>query len=140
MKKRLVALIVVLAVVILIMVGYYLISPAFRTIELNDSAPKIIQSDYSGNLIPDAHNVKGMVKIYGSILRFEDFDTINGPDLYIYLSKDTSANEIINLGKIKGTKGNINYDIPLDAKIKDYPYVLVWCKQFSVLFSHAKLE
>ena len=68
-----------------------------------------------------------------------DFDTINGPDLRIYLSSDLGSADIVELGKIKATKGNVNYDIPEGTDLEIYKNVLVWCKPFGVLFSFAQL-
>ena len=48
--------------------------------------------------------------------------------------------EFIDLGLIKGTEGSINYDLPEEVNIEDYPYVLHWCVPFSVLFNYAKVE
>ena len=74
------------------------------------------------------------------ILRFEDFETINGPELHIYLSSELGDERFIDLGKIKATKGNVNYDIPAGIDTSKYNKVLVWCKPFSVLFSYAELS
>lgn len=73
------------------------------------------------------------------IVRFEDFETINGPDLHIYLSADLEANDYVDLGQIKATKGNVNYDVPVGADTLKYNKVLVWCEPFEVLFSYAEL-
>lgn len=35
-------------------------------------------------------------------VRYEDFKTINGPDLYVYLSKDLDAKDFVSLGTIPG--------------------------------------
>lgn len=75
-----------------------------------------------------------------SILRFEDFKTTNGPDLKIYLSKDLEATDYIDLGSLKATEGNINYDIPVGTDVSQYKYALVWCRAFKTLFSYAELQ
>ncbi len=76
------------------------------------------------------------------ILRLENFKATNGPDLYVYLSKDPTGIDdgIINLGRLKGNIGNQNYDIPEDASLEEYNNVLIWCKMFSVLFGSADLQ
>jgi len=43
-------------------------------------------------------------------------------------------------GKIKGTKGNVNYEIDRGVDLEKYDKVLVWCVPFGVLFSYADLE
>ncbi|MBI2063155.1 MAG: DM13 domain-containing protein [Candidatus Yanofskybacteria bacterium] len=79
------------------------------------------------------------------LLRFENFEVTNGPDLYVYLSRnlkptgDTeSLGDFINLGPLKGSKGNQNYEI--NQNIDGYNTAVIWCKQFGVLFSFAVLQ
>lgn len=90
------------------------------------------------------HPASGQVKILDvndtSIIRFENFETINGPELHLYLAKDLEANDYIDLGPIRGTKGNINYTIPAGVDISEYRYVLHWCVPFGVLFNYAEIE
>jgi hypothetical protein len=90
------------------------------------------------------HPASGEVKIITSgdvkIVRYENFKTINGPDLYVYLSKDLQAKEFVNLGKLKATEGNINYEVYKEINLKDYPYIIVWCKAFGVLFNSADIS
>ncbi len=73
-------------------------------------------------------------------LRYENFKTINGPDLFVYLSGDLEAKTYVNLGELRATEGNVNYEIPKDIDLDVYPYALVWCQQFSVLFNSAKIR
>lgn len=89
------------------------------------------------------HPASGTVRIVESdgkrYVRYENFKTINGPDIYVYLSKDMDAKDFVSLGKVRATEGNINYEIPTNIDPHDYPYVLTWCKTFSVLFNSAKV-
>lgn len=89
------------------------------------------------------HPASGSVRIIESdgkrYVRYENFKTINGPDIYVYLSKDIDAKDFVSLGKVRATEGNINYEIPPNIDTHDYPYVLTWCKTFSVLFNSAKV-
>lgn len=73
------------------------------------------------------------------IVRFEDFQTDNGPQLRIYLSADLGADDFIDLDPIKATKGNVNYTVAAGTDTDKYRNVLVWCKPFGVLFSYAEL-
>jgi hypothetical protein len=97
----------------------------------------------SGVFKPKAHDVEGtatLVKSGGKkVLRFTDFETINGPLLHIWLSADLKGLDYVDLGKIKATSGNVNYDIPENTDISKYNKVLVWCVPFKVLFSYAEL-
>ena|SRR3989344_1026432 len=151
MKKSLKISLIVLAVIVLA-AAYYLISPLFRVVEMNEESP--IENDLGGEIvanilyesgfIPANHDVAGKVLVIDDgdsrILRFEDFDTVNGPDLFIYLATDNSAEDYVNLGRIKATKGNVNYDIPANVDLEKYDTVLVWCRAFRVLFSYAELN
>jgi hypothetical protein len=73
------------------------------------------------------------------VLRLENFKSTNGPDLYVYLSTDKSASEFINLGKLKASSGNQNYEIPNEVDLTEYNKVLIWCKAFGVLFGSAEI-
>ncbi|OGI14384.1 MAG: hypothetical protein A2878_00640 [Candidatus Moranbacteria bacterium RIFCSPHIGHO2_01_FULL_54_31] len=90
------------------------------------------------------HPASGTVRIVTAdgkrYVRYENFRTINGPDIYIYLSKDIAAKEYIDLGRVKATEGNINYEIPAGTDVAEYPYVLTWCQAFGVLFNSAKVQ
>ena len=148
--------------------GYWAISPLFRNIKANDALPSstVVQPDTtqasvtnptntapvtetSAGTNPAAvtgtagHPASGTVRIVESdgkrYVRYENFKTINGPDIYVYLSKDADAKDFVSLGKVRATEGNINYEIPANVDPHDYPYVLTWCKTFSVLFNSAKV-
>lgn len=79
------------------------------------------------------------------ILRFENFSVTNGPDLYVYLVKtdrptndQQSLGEYIDLGKLKGNRGDQNYNI--SQVIDGYGTVVIWCKQYSQVFAFAKFK
>ncbi|MGH9927158.1 MAG: hypothetical protein ACRD5B_17475, partial [Nitrososphaeraceae archaeon] len=53
------------------------------------------------------HNAEGLAKVIplddaSMILRLENFEATNGPDLYVYLASDSSASDFVNLGRLKG--------------------------------------
>lgn len=73
-------------------------------------------------------------------LRYENYKTINGPDLRVYLATDARATEFVDLGPIKATEGNINYLIPPGTDLSRYRYALTWCEDFAVLFNSAELS
>ena len=91
-----------------------------------------------------AHPASGEVRIVKSgdqqFIRYENYKTINGPDVQIWLAKDLKGSDYVNLGPLKATEGNINYEVPSDVNIDDYRYVLTWCEDFSVLFNSADLS
>jgi len=119
------------------------IKPAEKAEDMSDeevqSEPQ--ESQVMGTL---GHPAEGTVQVIqtaeGQIIRYEDFSTINGPKLHVYLSKDLKAEEFIDLGPIKGTHGNINYSVPEDVNLSEYRYVLYWCVPFSVLFNYAEVR
>ncbi|NDB33055.1 MAG: hypothetical protein EB154_00015 [Nitrosopumilaceae archaeon] len=91
------------------------------------------------------HNAQGWAKLVkladgNQLLRFEDFQATNGPDLHVYLATDTSAKDYVDLGKLKANIGNQNYDVPEGTDLAKYNTALVWCKQFSVLFGSAEIK
>lgn len=90
------------------------------------------------------HSVSGMATTYDDngikVVVLEPFTSQNGPDLYVYLSKDAQAGSYINLGKLKSITGKQTYSIPGNPTLDDYPYVLVWCRKFSVGFGQTMVE
>ena len=81
------------------------------------------------------------------IVRLDPFSVSNGPDLYVYLAKNTNPGNgdavkqgFVSLGKLKGNKGSQNYPIPRGVNPAQYGSVVVFCQLFGVLFSPAPLE
>ena len=58
-------------------------------------------------------------------MRFENLDVSNGPDLYVYLTMDTTAKDFVSLGRLKGNIGNQNYLIPENIDFEKYNTVLI---------------
>jgi len=88
---------------------------------------------------PASGSVKVIENLNETIIRYEDFETINGPNLHVYLSKDIEGKDFVDLGPIRGTKGNINYTVPEGVDLNEYRYVMYWCVPFAVLFNYADL-
>ena len=91
------------------------------------------------------HDVKGEAIMFKfgdgkKLLRLENFETLNGPKLHIYLGADLEGRDFVDLGPLRATKGNVNYDVPSGTDTAKYKYVMVWCEPFSVLFSYAELK
>jgi hypothetical protein len=147
MKKVIVYGAIVIAIPVLAF-AYYAISPLFRVIKADDALPvATTQVDAAPAAVvtgTTGHPASGTVRVVTadgkSFVRYENFKTINGPDIYVYLSKDLDAKEFVNLGPVKATEGNVNYEIPAGTDISQYRYVLTWCKQFGVLFNSATLS
>ncbi len=142
-----------IALVMIAYAGYYLFSPLFISVPVYDATPVSITAPTASTSIMTTdlqsypvvgtvgHPAEGQVSIVTSssdtFVRYESYKTINGPDLFVYLSKDLEATDFVNLGEIRGTEGDINYKIPDGVDVSEYPYVLTWCKQFGVLFNYA---
>ena len=95
------------------------------------------------------HKGSGNATVYrlddGSlVLRLEDLNVTNGPDLRVLLMVDPEGEDkdqgYIELGKLKGNIGNQNYPIPDDTVVSDYNAVMIYCKPFHVVFSTAPLQ
>lgn len=106
----------------------------------------------SGRFHSVAHETHGTASVIrladGSrILRLTQFTTSNGPDVRVYLVKAPDASDnatvkhagFIELGKLKGTEGDQNYDLPANLDLSAYRAVTIWCKRFSVNFATAPL-
>jgi hypothetical protein len=100
---------------------------------------------FQGTFAASAHPTSGTVKLSKDaagkkFLVFENFKSDAGPDLRIYLSDDlkaTNYTEITNKVTLSGT-----FQVPVDAAVNTDTKrkVLIWCKQFSVLFGSADLK
>lgn len=76
-------------------------------------------------------------------LRFEGFETDNGPDLNVYLGTGTPQSdpgEFIDLGDLKGNIGDQNYELQTDIDLSRYTTVYIWCVRFNVGFGSAPLS
>ncbi len=70
----------------------------------------------------------------------ENFNTSNGPDLYVYLSKEIMPANFLLLEKLRSTNGNQVYAIPGVPDFTQYKYVCIHCKQYNHLFGYALLQ
>ncbi|MDZ4285528.1 MAG: DM13 domain-containing protein [Candidatus Sungbacteria bacterium] len=147
MKRKLLYGFGIVVALAIIAFAYYAISPLFMHIRVDEKAP-MTQNKENPISVPitgtTGHPASGTVQVIEAeaktYIRYENFKTINGPDLYVYLAKDLDAKEHANLGTLRATEGNVNYEIPSDVNVKDYKYVMVWCKQFGVLFNYAEIS
>ena len=79
------------------------------------------------------------------VLRFENFDIENGPDLEVYLvpgaDQTSLAPGAIHLGALKGNVGDQTYVLPSGTELAPGDYTaLVWCEAFTVEFVGATLS
>jgi hypothetical protein len=79
------------------------------------------------------------------VLRFENFDIDNGPDLEVYLvpgpGQTSLAEGAVHLGSLEGNVGDQNYELPPGTELAPGTYTaLVWCEAFSVEFVGATIK
>ena len=98
------------------------------------------------------HKGRGSATIYlledgTHVLRLEDFEVTNGPDLRVILSphagpegrSDVTAAGYVELGKLKGNLGNQNYPIDAGVDVSAFNSVVIYCKPFHVIFAVAAI-
>ena len=147
MGKAKIGVTIAVAVLVTIIV-VYAAGPLFFDVTVNEEMPAASLAIPMGNFIgigDGIHDAVGEVFVIeaedgSKFLRFENFKASNGPDLYVYLATDETALDYVSLGKLKGNIGNQNYLIPPGTDLSNQDTVLIWCKQFSVLFGSAKLN
>ncbi|GII04799.1 DM13 domain-containing protein [Planobispora takensis] len=161
-------------------VALYLFQPwrLFTTVEVNEAPPVAAGSTQApgtagkgaqgsegradetkvlatGKFVSHEHDTSGTAKLLeladGSrVLRIEDLDTSDGPDLRVWLSDqpvkkgqagwfNLDDGEHLELGELKGNKGDANYAVPADADLDALKSVTIWCRRFSVSFGAAAL-
>ncbi|RDI54581.1 DM13 domain-containing protein [Nocardia mexicana] len=109
-----------------------------------------------GEFVSHEHGTSGSVVVVelpdGSrVLRLENLDTSDGPDLHVWLTDapvlegragwfvfDDGRHE--DLGSLKGNKGSQNYVIPPDVDLNVLTSVSIWCQRFHVSFGAAQLS
>ena len=106
----------------------------------------------SGNFRSLEHKTTGRASLIrladGShVLRFENLDTSNGPDLRVYLSELPSnlgwhdyGERYLELGELKGNRGDQNYRVPKGTDISKFRSAVIWCVRFKVGFGVAPLN
>jgi hypothetical protein len=109
-----------------------------------------------GTFVTHEHPTTGAARLVRNAdgshqLELVGLDTSDGPDLRIWLTDqrvltDSSAWHVfddgrhVELGRLKGNRGDQVYPVPDDVEVRDYRSVSVWCKRFSVSFGAAALR
>src|SRR5688500_6217260 len=95
------------------------------------------------------HWGKGDVKVFQDLVHLQsNFEVGPGPKYHVYLvpeaivtpSTAVEKTMFVDLGRLKSFKGSQNYPIPPGVDLSKYPYIVIWCEQFNVLISPAKLQ
>ena len=106
-----------------------------------------------GRFVSHEHGTSGRVRVVGQpdgsrLLAIEDLDTSDGPDLHVWLTDAEVSDDgwrvfddgrYVDLGELRGNKGNLVYELPRDLDLADYQSVSIWCERFSVSFGAAAL-
>jgi hypothetical protein len=110
--------------------------------------PANAQISKMGAFTSFAHNLGGNSILYDSvhskILRFENYNMNQGPDVYVFLSKanNYSSANVLKIAKL--TKGysnaSINFDVDSSINLDNYRFVLVYCVQYNSLFGYTELK
>ena len=109
-----------------------------------------------GNLVAHEHRTSGVVALYalgdGShVVRLEGLDTSDGPDLHVWLTDAPvrpgregwfvfDDGRYVDLGPLKGNRGDQNYVVPAATELAGLTSVSVWCARFHVSFGAAELR
>jgi Electron transfer DM13 len=115
---------------------------------LENATPPVL----SGRFHSVAHETMGSAAIHElangtRVLRLTGFQTSNGPDVHVYLVAAADAADadtvkkagFIDLGSLKGTEGDQNYDVPAGVDLDKYRSATIWCARFGVNFATAPL-
>lgn len=130
---------------------YIFLADIVATETLNDVGTKQVVA--SGSFIhvnpsDPIHYGRGRVTVYSDTVRLEkDFEVGPGPKFHVYLvpsgnvtsAADVKNSMFVDLGRLRAFKGSQNYPIPSGVNLSNYGSVVIWCEQFGVLISPAKL-
>jgi|GEM_PF-236517 len=108
-----------------------------------------------GDLVSQEHETSGTVQLLrlpdaSLIVRVEDLNTSDGPDLKVLLTDASVTPGLggagvfddgrwVDLGPLKGNHGSANYPVPADTDIDGLTSVSIWCDRFNVSFGAAEL-
>jgi hypothetical protein len=96
---------------------------------------------------------QGNVTVYqqadnSKIIRFENFNMVNGPELRVILSTSRDANVSettptqnldVDLGALQGPFGNQNYEIPAELDLSRYNSIVIFSRSLNLIYSIAPL-
>ena len=124
--------------------------PAVAPASGQSNAPTLIKQAEFYNVV---HEGKGKAEIFrlpdnSILLRFEDFQVLNGPDLHVYLAPAEKIGPnigqdipgYVDLGQLKGNQGAQNYSVPINLDISKFRSVIIWCQPFKVPFIAATFK
>ena len=120
------------------------IADASAETETETEATAEVVTEFTGTFAGESrYTITGTADVLGNgtgqrFLRFENFESSNGPDLNVYL-RNPETGEFIDLGDLKGNIGSQNYEIAADVDLTEFSEVEIWCVRFGVGFGGAEL-
>ena len=88
------------------------------------------------------NNAEGKVYVIQAVdsvfLRFEKFSVTNGPDLHVFLTKSGDVSTGFDVGALKASKGDQNYEIT-GIDTNEYNIVIISSDTFGKYYASAKL-
>jgi len=102
----------------------------------------------TGRFVSGEHDTTGVASVVRSRdgsrhLTLTGFDTSPGPDLRVRIvpgqTDDGGAAGNIDLGALKGNRGDQQYELPRGADVENAT-VVIWCRAFSATFGSARLR
>ena len=114
--------------------------------------PIELQEDDERELPPfsELYSAAGEVSIYlfsddRKLLRIDNLQVVNGPELYIALLVEPFPLTIADLGRdyqdwpLLSPKGNQNYEIPPELNIYRYRSVVIYDRRYGIIFAVAQI-
>lgn len=109
-----------------------------------------------GQFVNHEHATQGTVLLLElpnrrHVLRLESLNSTNGPELRVWLTDSKvipgtagwrvfDDGKHVDLGELKGNRGNQNYEVPREVVLYQYRSVSIWCARFRVSFGAATLD
>jgi hypothetical protein len=145
----------------ILVAAWWVFRPEKLWINQNVSEPAPFSSSadpqplYTGRLEGATHQTSGRATIYGTpdarqYLRLTDFSTSDGPDVHVLLARSDDVNltqdivkgqlDSVELGSLKGNRGDQNYDLPATVDLQKYNAAVIYCERFHAVFGVARLE
>jgi hypothetical protein len=108
-----------------------------------DREPRNVE-ETRGAFVSGEHTTRGTARVIRlasgrRVLTLTGFETDAGPDLRVRIARTGTTDDAVDLGALKGNKGDQQYDIPDGFKPRNHT-VLIWCRAFSALFGSAELR
>ena len=109
----------------------------------------------TGRFVSHEHRTTGTARLIrlgdgSAVVRLEDLDTSDGPALHVWLTDQPvragsdgwhvfDDGRHLDLGDLKGNKGDQNYPVPAGTDLRGLTSVSIWCARFHVSFGAAPL-